>query len=383
MVAAVRRGLSQRQVAQRFAVALCTVQRWLARAKGQRLDRVVWQGLSKRPKKTRRTSRATERRVLAARRFLRDRSILGEYGALAIRRHLEAQGANAPPSIRTIGRILQRRGVLDGRHRVRRPPPLPGWYLPEVAAGRTELDCFDSIEDLVIRGGVQVTVLTGVALLGGLAAAWPILAPTSVLVVQFLTGHWRKVGLAGFAQFDNHTLFQGPHSRRDSIGRVIRLCLSLGVTPVFVPPRETGFQAAIESFNSRWQAKVWSRYRHRSLLALQKRSAMYIQAARDRLGPRLEAAPARRPFPDRWRLNLTAPPRGMIVYIRRTGDDGRTSFLGRTFLVDRHWCHRLVRAEVDLDADRIRFYALRRREPTEQPLLKEIAYRLPNRPLAG
>jgi transposase len=380
MVAAVRRGVSQREVARRFAVSLCTVQWWLARANGQRLDRVDWQGLPRRPKKTRRTSRAIERRVLAARRYLRDRSVLGEYGAMAISRHLQAQGINPCPSVRTIGRILQRRGVLDGRRRIRRPAPLAGWYLPEVAAERAEVDCFDTIEDLLILSRPQLTVLTGVALHGGLPVAWPVTAVTSAMIVESLIGHWRQVGLPGFAQFDNDTRFQGPHQYRDSIGRVIRLCLSLHVTPVFVPPRETGFQAAVESFNGRWQAKVWSRFHKRSLQFLQERSAAYVQAVRERLGPRIESAPQRRRFPNRWRLNFQAPPRGTIVYIRRTTDDGRATFLGRTFMVDRDWCHRLVRAELHLDVHRIRFYALRRREPTEQPLLKELAYRLPIRP---
>ena len=31
-------------------------------------------------------------------------------------------------------------------------------------------------------------------------------------------------------QFDKDAIFQGPHHHRDSIGRVTRLCLSLGVT---------------------------------------------------------------------------------------------------------------------------------------------------------
>jgi hypothetical protein len=53
--------------------------------------------------------------------------------------------------------------------------------------------------------------------------------------------------------------------------------------------------------------------------------------------------------------------------------------LGRRFEVDATWPNRLVRAEVDLDADSIRFYALRRREPDRQPLLREVAYRLPRR----
>ena len=109
---------------------------------------------------------------------------------------------------------------------------------------------------------------------------WPVSALTAQLVLEFLLGHWREVGRPGFAQFDNDTRFQGPHQHAGAIGRVIRGCLSLGVTPVFAPPRETGFQAAIESFNGRWQAKVWSRFQHRSLRSLQDRSHKYIEAAR-------------------------------------------------------------------------------------------------------
>jgi hypothetical protein len=52
------------------------------------------------------------------------------------------------PSRRTIGRIVDRRGVLDARRRIRRPI---GWYLPEVASGGSELDSFDTIEGLVLR----------------------------------------------------------------------------------------------------------------------------------------------------------------------------------------------------------------------------------------
>jgi hypothetical protein len=55
--------------------------------------------------------------------------------------------------------------------------------------------------------------------------------------------------------------------------------------------------------------------------------------------------------------------------------------LGHTFLVDRHWPHRLVRAEVDLGADEIRVHALRRRAPREQPLLTQIPYHWPRRAL--
>ena len=43
------------------------------------------------------------------------------------------------------------------------------------------------------------------------------------------------------------------------------------------------------------------------------------------------------------------------------------------------WAQRLVRCEVDLRVSAIRFYALRRREPSYQPLLRESLYVLPRK----
>lgn len=380
MVAAVRRSLPQREVARRFGVSLCTVQRWVQRAAGQRLDRVDWSDHSHAPQRTRRTAATIERKVLRLRRWLKAHSDLGEYGAPAIRRELEQRGERSCPSISTISRILRRYGLLDARRRVRRPPPPRGWYLPAVAAGRAELDSFDTIEGLAIKGGPDLTILTGISLHGGLTAAWAAKNVSAKTVVANLLEHWRAVGLPAFAQFDNDNRFQGPKQHADSVGRVSRLCLSLGVTPVFTPPNETGFQAAIESFNNTWQAKVWRRFRHRSLHGVQRRSARFIAAHRQRHAPRIEAAPRRRRFPKRWKLDLQEHPRGIIVFLRRTDDQGRINLLGHTFIVDRSWLHRLVRAEVNLDAKHIAFYALRRREPTHQRLLGKVKYTLPKKP---
>ena len=63
-------------------------------------------------------------------------------------------------------------------------------------------------------------------------------------------------------------------------------------------------------------------------------------------------------------LPLTNVSGGRIIYLRRTDDSGRASLLGQTFAVDRNWPNRLVRAEVALKDDRIRFYAFRRRAAT-------------------
>ena len=381
MVQAVRSGRSQQQVARDFGVSPATVNRWVRHAHGQRLDRVDWSDRSPIPQTTQRTTADLEELVLKVRSQLQVESDLGFFGAEAILNSLRARGVDPLPAERTIYRILRRRGALDGRHRVRRPPPPPGWYLPEVARRGEELDSIDIVEGLVLKGGPQVEVLNGVSLHGGLVASWPRgESVTSKFVVKCLVEHWRQFGLPGYSQFDNDTVFQGPHVHPDVIGRVSRLCLGLGVAPVFVPPREPGFQAAIEEYNGSWQARVWARFEHADLDGLIDRSSRHVAALRRHRADRIESAPPRRAFPKRWCLDLQAPLRGRIMYLRRTDAAGRAEVLGRSFEVDVRWVHRLVRAEVDLKAGTIRFYRLRRREPGDQPLIREVSHRIEYKP---
>ena len=197
MVAAIRRGQSLRAVAHQFGVGIATVAHWVERAQGQRLDRVDWSDRSHAPHKTRRTDTAVEDLILKTRGVLAHGD-LGAIGAAPIRQALLQQGVAAVPSLRTINRILARRGALDGRHRTRRPPPPRGWYLPDVAAAQAELDSFDIVEGLVIKDGPSVEVLNGVSLHGGLVVSWPTASPvTAAMTVASLTAHWRAVGLPG------------------------------------------------------------------------------------------------------------------------------------------------------------------------------------------
>ncbi len=379
MVAAVRRGQTLRAAARQFHVAVTTVAYWVNRAKGQRLDRVDWTDRPHTPHHTQRTDTAVEDLVLTIRAELAH-SDLGAIGADAIRQALLERGLDSVPALRTINRILARRGALDAQHRTHRPPPPRGWYLPDVAEAKTELDSFDIVEGLVIHNGPQVEVLNGVSLQGGLVVSWPIVAPvTAEMTVQSLVSHWREVGLPGYAQFDNDLIVHGSPRYPDALGRVLRVCLSLGVVPVLVPPRETGFQAMIESYNGWWQTKVWSRFQHETLLDLRGHSQRYVTALRQQRAARIEAAPERRAFPADYKLDLRKRPTGHLVYLRRSNPSSEVSLLGQTWPLGQVWPNRLVRCEVDLDKDTIRFCTLRRKDPACQPQILEVDYRLPNR----
>src|SRR4051794_39392520 len=236
MVAAVRKDRSLRDVAREFGVGVATVACWVRRAQGQRLDRVDWSDRPSVPHKTRRTDPSLEDRVLRVRRALAQGD-LGAVGADVIRQALLGQGLPKVPSVRTLNRILGRRGAPDGNKGTRRPAPPKGWDLPEVAAARAGRDHIDLVEGLVIKDGPHVEVLNGASLHGGRTASWPVESPvTSRWTVSSLLEHCQEVGWPGYAPFDKNMISQGTPRYPDAWGRVLPLCLSLGIVPVSVPP---------------------------------------------------------------------------------------------------------------------------------------------------
>lgn len=76
----------------------------------------------------------------------------------------------------------------------------------------------------------------------------------------FLVGGWQTIGLAHIAQFDNEMTFTGGRWAH-RLGRVVRLCLALGVQVWFIPfytPERNGYA---ERFHGECDQFFWSRKR--------------------------------------------------------------------------------------------------------------------------
>src|SRR5437868_5973533 len=173
MVEMVRQGKSQRAAARRFRFTLHTVQRWLARAKGLELATADWSGRSHVAHTVaNKTPADVEEKICALREELESSAALGFSGAQSI--HEALQGSEDPvakPSVRTIGRILRRKGFLDRPRRIRNAAPPAGWYLSGLAGRSADLDCFDVIEDLRMDGFGLLQVFTARTLWAPLAEA--------------------------------------------------------------------------------------------------------------------------------------------------------------------------------------------------------------------
>ena len=113
MVQAVRAGHGLRDVANAFGVSVGTVFTWVERARGKRIDRVAF--TNRKPGRAwNRTAVKLEQRIVSVRSRLRDKSVLGEFGADAIGVALrEDLSTELVPARATINRVLARCGALD------------------------------------------------------------------------------------------------------------------------------------------------------------------------------------------------------------------------------------------------------------------------------
>jgi hypothetical protein len=368
IVKQVRAGSSYRDVARRLRVGLATVARWVKRAHGLPLNRVDWRDRSDRPRRVpRRTCQAIVGKIAKARRHLSKHDALGEHGPEAIRRHLLATGV-AAPSARTIARWIAKLG-LSGRERWRRPPPPKGWYLADLAAGRVEADCVDVVEGLRLRRSGRTEVLNVISLWGNRPDSTAAPSIRTDQVIAQLRKRWQRDGLPVYVQFDNDTIFTGAHAKRDILGRVVHLCLCLGVTPVFAVPLEPGFQAKIEAYNRRWQDGVWKRWRHPSIPALQRRSDAFVSAWWNAKASGHENRALRSP----WIEPASQPRTHRIVMLRRLDDQGRVTLCAQRLRVAKRWACRLVRCEINVKTQTVTIYGLTRRDPRTQPVLKKRA----------
>jgi transposase InsO family protein len=72
-------------------------------------------------------------------------------------------------------------------------------------------------------------------------------------IADFLVAAWQRLGLPNTLQMDNGLEFRGSNRYPRSFGKVVRLCLDVGVEPLFIPPREPWRNGLIENLNGQAQ----------------------------------------------------------------------------------------------------------------------------------
>lgn len=205
------------------------------------------------------------------------RAAFAGIGAETIHFELHRQGIRRLPAISTIEKILARAGKTK-KVKVKRIPGGPPYpYVPARKMG--DLQQTDLVGPRHLRGPEGVTRFYSIHTLDvadQTAAASQFRDKRTISLSRHLVDSWRVMGLPRVSQMDNEMAATGGGRYRYSLSQLIRLHLLLGVHLRFIPPKEPGRNAAIESFNAVWQARVL-RHPCPDLRALRRTSDRFLE----------------------------------------------------------------------------------------------------------
>jgi hypothetical protein len=192
-----------------------------------------------------------------------------------IRRHLEAtryaqRGAGAiaweltkfditPPPVWTINRVLKRHHLIIKR---KRGYQSKGKSYPAIEANApNRVHQADLIGPRYLLTKERFYSLNTMDLFRHKVMIQSLIFRNAHAVMSALIGAWKTLGIPHYCQFDNQQVFSGTERHPRWFSRVIWLCLSVGIEPVFVPFREPWRMAQIERFNDVWD-KCFFRGQH-------------------------------------------------------------------------------------------------------------------------
>lgn len=186
-----------------------------------------------------------ERLVVEAREKL-EGSKYAQIGSLAIAFELERLGVQAPP-VRTIDHILQ-------RHDLTRKPKAyvsKGKDYPGIdASGPHVIHQLDTVGPRYIAQDGRFYAINVMDVFTGKVAVNPSRRRTHKDVARALLDTWQRLAMPRYVQLDNQLPLRGSQRYPRSFGWVVRMCLHLGIEPVFIPVGEPWRNGVIERFHN-------------------------------------------------------------------------------------------------------------------------------------
>jgi IS30 family transposase len=184
-------------------------------------------------------------------------------------------------------------------------------------------------------------------------------------IVDFLVDSWQKMGCPKCLKMDNCLDFRGSNLYPRALSKLIRVCLDLGVQPVFIPIREPWRNGVVENLNGllnrfllRLQTFETEKQLHKAVQRLETTiNTTHRLPALQGKTPQEFAAHARLRYPPvhyDWRTRNLQLVKGKVTFIRFVRKSGRITVTANDkFLIGKRYKWQYVMAVVDVAQKRL------------------------------
>lgn len=296
-------------------------------------------------------SAKSERRIVHLRQLLmrhrQPRLRFASVGARTIQKEWGRRYPEPTPSLSTIQRVLKR------YHLITQAPTLcRRAYRPHPDATYPDAVHATDIITRWITGGEVVQTFNTVDIYSNDAYSTSQATKTAAAACHHLLQTWQQLGVPDIAQFDNESTFSGGNHPW-VLGKVVRLCLYLGVDVLFIPLGEADYNSPVETFNHLWAQRFWGLHhftRRRDVSRVQRTFLAWYRSQyiaprqpdtpeRMRLGAPVHTLTSHDATGLAQRLPICA---GHVHAVRRVSQEGWIRFLNQSLRVGKRYRERYV-----------------------------------------
>ena len=268
-------------------------------------------------------------------------------GARTIQKEWCRHYSEPAPSLSSIQRVLRCHHLT-----IQAPTPCRRVYRPHPDAPYPDAVHATDIITRWITGGEVVQTFNTVDLYSNDAYSTSHATKTAAAACEHLLKTWQQLGVPEVAQFDNESAFSGANHPW-GLGKVVRLCLYMGIEVLFIPLGEADYNSPVETFNHLWAQRFWSRHhftRRRDISRVLRTfltwyRSQYIAPRKPdtpehmRLGAQVHTLASREATSLPSRLPICA---GRVHAVRRVSPQGQVRFLNQTLRVGKRYHGRYV-----------------------------------------
>ncbi len=360
-------GRKKSEIARKLQRSRPWVDRWIDRYRAE-APTLSLQDHSRAPKHRRRSYPERIKRMVVQIREEREQGQRAKYhyaliSAQAIYYELRELGVSPVPSPRTLHRWLKRAGRIPERRSQKAPNPTYP-LLPCRAV--------NDIQELDFKGPFYLRDHSHKYYLVALRDKWSKKTALQVLankgmdaILDFLVSAWQKLGCPRCLKMDNCLDFRGSNRHPRAPSKLMRVCLDLGIRPVFIPICEPWRNGVVENLNG-----LLDRFLFRTrIFETEKQLHHAVQRMETTINtthrlstlqgktPQEFAAHARLRYPPAyydWRTRDLRLLKGNVMFIRFVRKSGRITLTANDkFLIGKKYKWHYVMAVVDVARRRL------------------------------